>query len=55
MGRYSVFLGPNGADKSTTIKILTMLLRSDGGSVSILGLYTVKEPLKARRRIGAVQ
>src|SRR5687768_14923533 len=31
------FLGPNGAGKTTTIRLLLGLLKSDGGSVSVLG------------------
>ncbi|HEV7172870.1 ABC transporter ATP-binding protein [Pedococcus sp.] len=36
-GEVHGFLGPNGAGKSTTIRILLGLLRSDGGTVSLLG------------------
>src|SRR4051812_20467188 len=31
------FLGPNGAGKTTTMRILTGLIRSDGGTVNLLG------------------
>jgi ABC-2 type transport system ATP-binding protein len=31
------FLGPNGAGKTTTMRILTGLVRSDGGTVEMLG------------------
>jgi ABC-2 type transport system ATP-binding protein len=31
------FLGPNGAGKTTTMRILTGLVRSDGGSIEMLG------------------
>jgi ABC-2 type transport system ATP-binding protein len=36
-GEVHGFLGPNGAGKSTTIRILLGLLRTDGGTVSVLG------------------
>jgi ABC-2 type transport system ATP-binding protein len=36
-GEVHGFLGPNGAGKSTTIRILLGLLRSDGGTVRMLG------------------
>jgi ABC-2 type transport system ATP-binding protein len=36
-GEVHAFLGPNGAGKSTTIRILLGLLRTDGGSVTLLG------------------
>jgi ABC-2 type transport system ATP-binding protein len=36
-GEVHGFLGPNGAGKSTTLRILLGLLRSNGGSVQLLG------------------
>ena len=36
-GEVHGFLGPNGSGKSTTIRVLLGLIRSDGGSASILG------------------
>jgi ABC-2 type transport system ATP-binding protein len=36
-GEVHAFLGPNGAGKSTAIRILLGLLRSDGGTVRLLG------------------
>ena len=48
------FLGPNGAGKSTTIKLLTTLIQPSQGSLSILGINAIKEPLKVRHKIGVV-
>ena len=48
------FLGPNGAGKSTTIKLLTTLIQPSGGSLDILGIDAVKNPLKVRHKIGVV-
>lgn len=53
-GQAFGFLGANGAGKSTTIKMLTTLIRPTGGSLSILGVDALKEPLRVRRRIGVV-
>jgi ABC-2 type transport system ATP-binding protein len=48
------FLGPNGAGKSTTIKCLTGLLRPTSGSMSILGVDPLADPVAVKRRIGVV-
>jgi ABC-2 type transport system ATP-binding protein len=48
------FLGPNGAGKSTTIKCLTGLLKPTAGSMRILGLDPLADPVAVKRRIGVV-
>jgi ABC-2 type transport system ATP-binding protein len=48
------FLGPNGAGKSTTIKCLTGLLRPSGGTMRILGIDPVADPVAVKRRVGVV-
>ena len=48
------FLGPNGAGKSTTIKCLTGLLRPDGGTMRILGIDPVADPVAVKKRVGVV-
>jgi ABC-2 type transport system ATP-binding protein len=53
-GQVFGFLGPNGAGKSTTIKLLTTLIQPSGGSLNILGIDAVKNPLRVRHRIGVV-
>jgi len=45
-------LGPNGAGKTTAVRILTTLLRPDAGRAVIEGIDVVKEPRRARARIG---
>jgi ABC-2 type transport system ATP-binding protein len=53
-GSFYGFLGPNGAGKSTTIKCLTGLLRPTSGTMSILGLDPVAQPIEVKRRVGVL-
>ncbi len=53
-GAFYAFLGPNGAGKSTTISLLTGIYAPDGGTMRILGLDAVAEPLKVKSHIGVV-
>ncbi len=53
-GQVFGFLGPNGAGKSTTIKLLTTLIPPSSGSLSILGINAIKNPLLVRHKIGVV-
>ncbi len=53
-GQVFGFLGPNGAGKSTTIKLLTTLITPSSGSLSILGIDAIKNPLQVRHKIGVV-
>jgi ABC-2 type transport system ATP-binding protein len=53
-GSFYGFVGPNGAGKSTTIKCLTGLLRPTSGTMRILGLDPLAEPVAVKRRVGVV-
>jgi ABC-2 type transport system ATP-binding protein len=53
-GSFYGFLGPNGAGKSTTIKCLTGLLKPTSGSMRILGIDPLADPVAVKRRIGVV-
>ncbi|MDQ4004735.1 MAG: ATP-binding cassette domain-containing protein [Actinomycetota bacterium] len=45
-------LGPNGAGKTTAIRILTTILRPDGGRALVLGRDVVRDAASVRFRIG---
>lgn len=51
-GEILGFLGPNGAGKSTTMNILTGYISSNEGTVTIDGFEILKDPIKAKSKIG---
>jgi daunorubicin resistance ABC transporter ATP-binding subunit len=51
-GEFFGFLGPNGAEKTTTIKVLATLLRKTSGSISVAGYDIDKEAKEIRKIIG---
>jgi ABC-2 type transport system ATP-binding protein len=53
-GEVHGFLGPNGAGKSTTIRVLLGLLRSDGGSATLLGGDPWRDAVAIHRRLAYV-
>ena len=54
LGEVHGFLGPNGAGKSTTMRVLLGLLRTDSGTVSMLGGDPWSEAATLHRRIAYV-
>ncbi len=53
-GEVHGFLGPNGAGKTTTIRILLGLLRSDAGTVRLLGGDPWSDAVALHRRLAYV-
>lgn len=53
-GSFFGFLGPNGAGKSTTIKCLTGLLRPTSGTMRILGIDPLADPVAVKKQVGVV-
>ena len=53
-GTVCGLLGPNGAGKTTAVRILTTLLRADGGRAEVAGFDVAREPDRVRTAIGLV-
>jgi ABC-2 type transport system ATP-binding protein len=51
-GSVCGLLGPNGAGKTTAVRILTTLLRPDGGRARVAGFDVVGQAAQVRYRIG---
>jgi ABC-2 type transport system ATP-binding protein len=47
-------LGPNGAGKTTTIGVLTTRVKPTGGQAFVDGIDAVRDPVRARTRLGVV-
>ncbi|MEU8638639.1 ATP-binding cassette domain-containing protein [Amycolatopsis sp. NPDC048633] len=53
-GTLHGLLGPNGAGKTTAVRVLSTLLRHDGGTARVAGFDVATEPAKVRSAIGLV-
>jgi ABC-2 type transport system ATP-binding protein len=51
VGEFYSLLGPNGAGKTTTLRMIAGLLRPDAGSISVLGIDALADPIAAKRVI----
>ncbi|MFE9647332.1 ATP-binding cassette domain-containing protein [Streptomyces sp. NPDC006365] len=51
-GTVHGLLGPNGAGKTTAVRILSTLIRLDGGQAQVAGLDVARQPRDVRARIG---
>ncbi|MFM7473460.1 MAG: ATP-binding cassette domain-containing protein, partial [Crocinitomicaceae bacterium] len=51
-GKVFSLLGPNGAGKTTTLRMLSTIFTPTAGSIEICGIDALKEPEKARSKIG---
>ncbi len=48
-GEFYALLGPNGAGKTTTLRMVAGLLKPDAGSVSILDIDALADPVAAKQ------
>ena len=53
-GEFFAVLGPIAAGNTTTIKILTGLMKPNSGSASVAGFDVQKDPIEARKRMSFV-
>ena len=53
-GTIMGFVGQNGAGKTTTIKAILNIIRTDGGSVRILGMDHIEKEYEIKEQIAAV-
>ena len=53
-GEFYALLGPNGAGKTTTLRMVAGLLRPDAGSVSVLGIDALIDPVAAKQILSLI-
>jgi ABC-2 type transport system ATP-binding protein len=50
-GELAALVGPDGAGKTTLLRLLAGLMKSDGGTVSVLGIDAAEDPQAIQSRI----
>ena len=53
-GEIVGFIGPNGSGKTTTMKLITGIIRADVGKITVNGFNERKDPIKAKESIGYI-
>jgi ABC-2 type transport system ATP-binding protein len=51
-GEIFGLLGPNGSGKSTTLKMLMGLVQPDSGSIRVLGMNVLEDPVAVKQHVG---
>ncbi len=54
VGSFCGLVGPNGSGKTTTLRMISGLLRPDGGQVWVAGHDTWADPVSVKRLLGVV-
>ena len=52
MGQVTGLIGPDGAGKTTLMRLIAGLLRPDSGAIRVLGIDAVADPLRVQASIG---
>ena len=53
-GEIVGFIGPNGSGKTTTMKLLTGIIRPDSGKITVNGFNIREDPIKVKESIGYI-
>lgn len=53
-GEIVGFIGPNGSGKTTTMKLLTGIIRPDSGKIIVNGFNIREDPIKVKESIGYI-
>ena len=53
-GRVMGLIGSNGSGKSTTMRLISTVLKQDSGSIEVSGFDTIKYPKAVRKKIGTM-
>jgi len=53
-GQSLAIIGHNGAGKTTSLRMITGLIKPDQGQVTVDGLDPVKQPIEVRRQLGVL-
>lgn len=53
-GQITGFLGANGSGKTTTMRLISTILKPDSGSITVDGADVIRDPAAARRHMGVL-
>lgn len=53
-GEIVGFIGPNGSGKTTTMKLITGIIKADVGKITVNGFNVRKNPIRAKESIGYI-